>query len=63
MASGKENHVKKKKKKAYWAHKFSVNLHFDVSAKKNMSEISGHVNRIIESGSKRMMVLLYPQLN
>lgn len=54
---------KKKKKKAYWAHKFSVNLHFDISAKKHMSEISGHVNRIIESGSKRMMVLLYPQLN
>ena len=34
-------------KKAYWAHKFIVNLHFDVSAKKKMPEISGHVNGII----------------
>ena len=36
---------------------------FSCICQKKMSEISGHVNRIIESGSKRMVVLLYPQLN
>lgn len=49
-------------KKAYWAHKFIVNLHFDVSAKKKKMHEICHVNGIIESGSERMMVLLYPQL-